>query len=70
MQLLRGILLALRFSAVSFYSFERVVIIFQDRSYGWLLRLIHRTGASFFFLFLYLHIGRGLYYGSFVKGEV
>ena len=69
-QLVSGIVLALRFSAVSFYSFERVVFIFQDRRFGWLLRLLHSTGASFFFLFLYLHIGRGLYYGSYSKPEV
>lgn len=69
-QLISGILLATRFSAISEYSFERVVIIFQESNYGWLLRLIHSTGARFFFLFLYMHIGRGLYYGSYAKKEV
>ncbi len=64
-QLVRGILLATRFTGHSDYSFDRVVLIFQDRNYGWLIRLIHSTGASFFFLFIYLHIGRGLYYGSY-----
>ncbi len=70
LQLISGILLATRFSALSEYRFERVVIIFQDSNWGWLLRLLHSTGASFFFLFLYIHIGRGLYYGSFSKSEV
>lgn len=66
-QLVRGILLATRFSGHSLISFESVVFIFQDRNYGWLLRLIHSTGASFFFMFIYLHIGRGLYYGSYLR---
>lgn len=70
LQLLTGILLATRFRALSEFSFERVVLIFQDSNYGWLLRLLHSTGASFFFLFLYLHMGRGLYYGSYNKMEV
>lgn len=66
-QLVRGILLATRFTAHSDFSFDRVVVIFQDRNYGWLLRLVHSTGASFFFLFIYLHMGRGLYYGSYTS---
>ena len=70
LQLVRGILLATRFTALSEYSFESVVVIFQERNYGWLLRLLHSTGASFFFLFLYLHIGRGIYYGSYKKRAV
>lgn len=70
LQLVTGIILATRFSALSDFSFERVVNIFQDSSYGWLIRLLHSTGASFFFLFLYLHIGRGIYYGSYSKPEV
>ncbi len=69
-QLITGILLATRFSALGEYSFERVVVIFQESNFGWLLRLFHSTGASFFFLFIYLHIGRGLYYGSYNKTEV
>lgn len=70
-QLLSGILLATRFSASPLLSFDSVVSIIQDRNYGWLLRLIHSTGASFFFLFMFLHVGRGLYFGSYsVKPEV
>ncbi len=44
--------------------------MYQDSRYGWLIRLIHSTGASFFFIFVYLHIARGLYYGSYVYREV
>jgi len=62
--------LATRFSGHSDISFDSVIIIYQDSNYGWLLRLVHSTGASFFFLFIYLHIGRGIYYGSYVYPEV
>lgn len=69
-QLVTGIILAMRFSGHSSLSFDSVIIIYQDANYGWLLRLVHSTGASFFFLFLYLHIGRGLYYGSYIFPEL
>ena len=69
-QLITGIILATRFSGHSDISFESVIIIYQDANYGWLLRLVHSTGASFFFVFLYLHIGRGIYYGSYVYPEL
>jgi len=69
-QLIRGIVLAIRFSGHSSLSFDTVILICQDANYGWLLRLVHSTGASFFFLFLYLHIARGLYYGSYVFPEL
>ncbi len=69
-QLVSGIVLATRFSGHSDISFDSVISIYQDSNYGWLLRLIHSTGASFFFFFIYLHIGRGLYYGSYIYPEV
>ena len=69
-QLVSGIVLATRFSGHSDISFDSVIRIYQDSNYGWLLRLVHSTGASFFFFFIYLHIGRGLYYGSYVYPEV
>lgn len=69
-QLVSGIVLATRFSGHSDLSFDSVISIYQDSNYGWLLRLVHSTGASFFFLFIYLHIGRGLYYGSYIYSEV
>lgn len=70
LQLVTGIVLAMRFSGHASISFDSVIMIYQDANYGWLLRLVHSTGASFFFLFLYLHIGRGLYYGSYVYPEL
>jgi ubiquinol-cytochrome c reductase cytochrome b subunit len=69
-QLLRGILLATRFTAHEDFSFDAVILLGQNTFYGWLIRLVHSTGATFFFLFLYLHIGRGLYYGSYVNSIV
>jgi ubiquinol-cytochrome c reductase cytochrome b subunit len=69
-QIVSGIILATRFSGHSDISFDSVIIIYQDSNYGWLIRLVHSTGASFFFLFIYLHIGRGLYYGSYIYPEL
>ena len=69
-QLVSGIVLATRFSGHSDLTFDSVISIYQDSNYGWLLRLVHSTGASFFFFFIYLHIGRGLYYGSYIYPEV
>lgn len=69
-QLVSGIILATRFSGHVDISFDSVISLYQDSSYGWLIRLIHSTGASFFFLFIYLHIGRNLYYGSYIYSEL
>lgn len=69
-QLVTGIVLATRFSGHSDISFDSVILLYQDSNFGWLFRLVHSTGASFFFIFLYLHMGRGLYYGSFSLPEV
>jgi len=69
-QLVTGIILAIRFSGHAALSFDSVILIYQDANYGWFIRLLHSTGASFFFVFLYLHIGRGLYYGSYVYQEL
>jgi len=69
-QLVTGIVLAIRFSGHSSLSFDSVIIIYQDANYGWFIRLLHSTGATFFFIFLYLHIARGLYYGSYVYAEL
>ena len=46
-------------------AFNSVEHIMKDVNNGWLIRYIHANGASFFFIFVYLHIGRGLYYGSY-----
>jgi len=69
-QLVTGLILTTRYSSHVDTAFDSVIHLYQEVGYGWLIRLIHSTGASFFFLFIYLHIGRGLYYGSYVKQEV
>jgi ubiquinol-cytochrome c reductase cytochrome b subunit len=64
-QLITGILLTIHYCPNTELAFSRVVHISQDVYYGWLLRTLHANGASFFFICLYLHISRGLYYISF-----
>nr|YP_010139275.1 cytochrome b [Tullbergia mixta]QQK54729.1 cytochrome b [Tullbergia mixta] len=68
-QLLTGILLAMHFCPDVSLAFNSVVHISQDVFYGWMMRTIHANGASFFFICLYLHISRGMYYYSFKLQE-
>jgi len=69
-QIITGVILTTRYRANSDLSFDSVIFITQNTNFGWILRLIHSSGASLFFILIYLHIGRGLYYGSFVYTEV
>lgn len=64
-QIFSGLFLSFHFSGDVNLSFDRVIHIIRDVNYGWLLRVIHANGASIFFLLIYIHIGRGLYYGSY-----
>ena len=66
-QVLTGLFLRFHYSARVLIAYERVTHIIRDVRGGWLLRYIHINGASFFFIFVYLHIGRGIYYFSFKK---
>lgn len=66
-QLASGIFLAMHYTAHVDLAFASVEHIMRDVNYGWLLRYIHANGASMFFVMVYLHIGRGLYYGSYTK---
>nr|YP_010480842.1 cytochrome b [Blepharipoda liberata]UVN15678.1 cytochrome b [Blepharipoda liberata] len=65
-QIVTGLLLAMHYTAHIELAFSSVAHICRDVNYGWLLRTIHANGASFFFICLYLHIGRGIYYGSYM----
>nr|YP_003433777.1 cytochrome b [Zonosagitta nagae]BAI68168.1 cytochrome b [Zonosagitta nagae] len=65
-QLLTGIFLAMHYTADVELAFSSVSHIFRDVNSGWLLRSTHANGASFFFICLYSHVGRGLYYGSYM----
>nr|YP_009742292.1 cytochrome b [Mammilla kurodai]QID90387.1 cytochrome b [Mammilla kurodai]QRG01406.1 cytochrome b [Mammilla mammata] len=63
-QILTGLFLAMHYTAHVDLAFSSVVHISRDVSHGWLLRAIHANGASWFFICIYFHIGRGIYYGS------
>jgi len=69
-QLISGVLLAIHYCPSVSSAFNRVVHISQDVFFGWLLRNTHANGASLFFICLYLHIRRGIYYYSFKLNEV
>ena len=60
-----GILMAMQYTAHVDHAFESVERIMRDVNYGWLLRYVHMNGAHFFFIVVYIHIFRGLYYGSY-----
>ena len=64
-QILTGLFLAIHYSGDVRLAFYRVNHISRDVNFGWLLRIIHANGARFFFICLFIHIGRGLYYGSY-----
>ena len=66
-QLLSGIWLTMNYTASAEAAFASVEYIMRDVEYGWLLRYIHSTGASAFFFVIYLHMFRGLMYGSYQK---
>jgi ubiquinol-cytochrome c reductase cytochrome b/c1 subunit len=64
-QLVTGIVLAMHYTPHVDHAFNSVEIIMRDVSYGWLLRYLHSNGASMFFLAVYIHMARGMYYGSY-----
>nr|UUJ37699.1 cytochrome b [Potamilus streckersoni] len=66
-QILTGIFLAIHYIPNTEYAFYSVVHIMRDVNFGWLLRNMHVAGASLFFVCVYTHIGRGIYYGSYLR---
>ncbi|NBX52778.1 MAG: cytochrome b/b6 [Proteobacteria bacterium] len=64
-QILSGLFLAMHYVPNTKHAFDSVEHIMRDVNYGWLIRYIHAVGASMFFVALYAHITRGLYYGSY-----
>nr|QJT42731.1 cytochrome b [Diplocheila zealandica] len=64
-QIITGLFLAMHYTANIDMAFNSVSHICRDVNYGWLLRTLHANGASFFFICIYLHVGRGMYYGSY-----
>jgi len=69
-QIITGVTLAMHYTPSVDLAFVSVEHIMRDVNYGWLLRYLHANVASFFFIFVYLHIGRGLYYGSYRSPRV
>src|SRR5438445_4893513 len=63
--ILSGVFLAMAYTPHKDMAFESVERIMRDVNWGWLMRYIHMNGASFFFIVTYIHIFRGLYYGSY-----
>src|SRR6202045_2269354 len=65
LQILTGVILAMHYTPNADLAFRSVESIVRDVNYGWLLRNMHASGASMFFLAVYIHMFRGLYYGSY-----
>nr|AAW82812.1 cytochrome b [Myoictis leucura]AAW82816.1 cytochrome b [Myoictis leucura] len=68
-QILTGLFLAMHYTSDTLTAFSSVAHICRDVNYGWLLRNLHANGASMFFMCLFLHVGRGIYYGSYLYKE-
>nr|ACO51001.1 cytochrome b [Xenophallus umbratilis] len=68
-QILTGLFLAMHYTSDITTAFSSVAHICRDVNYGWLIRNMHANGASFFFICIYLHVGRGMYYGSYLYKE-
>nr|QGT77346.1 cytochrome b [Potamiscus yongshengensis] len=66
LQIITGLFLAMHYIPHIDLAFSSVTHICRDVNYGWLLRSTHANGASFFFLCLYTHVGRGMFYGSYM----
>nr|AGO28102.1 cytochrome b [Ischnobaenella hainana] len=64
-QIMTGLFLAMHYTDNISLAFDSIIHICRDVNYGWLLRVMHANGASLFFMCLYMHVGRGLYYGSY-----
>nr|YP_009971732.1 cytochrome b [Platisus angusticollis]QNG56442.1 cytochrome b [Platisus angusticollis] len=68
-QTITGIFLAMHYCPNIDLAFNSVAHICRDVNYGWLIRTLHANGASFFFICIYIHIGRGIYYSSYMLME-
>nr|ABE26909.1 cytochrome b [Alexandromys oeconomus] len=64
-QIITGLFLAMHYTSDTTTAFSSVAHICGDVNYGWLIRYMHANGASMFFICLFLHVGRGVYYGSY-----
>ena len=69
-QIVTGIFLAMHYCADVSIAFSSITHISRDVNYGFILKYLHANGASAFFVCMYIHIGRGLYYGSYLRGPL
>nr|AII98660.1 cytochrome b [Daubentonia madagascariensis]AII98673.1 cytochrome b [Daubentonia madagascariensis]AII98686.1 cytochrome b [Daubentonia madagascariensis]AII98699.1 cytochrome b [Daubentonia madagascariensis] len=69
LQILTGLFLAMHYTSDTTSAFSSISHICRDVNYGWIIRYLHANGASMFFLCLFIHTGRSLYYGSFTYLE-
>nr|AEP83234.1 cytochrome b [Nannospalax judaei] len=65
LQIITGLFLAMHYTSDTLTAFSSVTHICRDVNYGWVIRYLHANGASMFFICLFLHVGRGIYYGSY-----
>nr|YP_010954512.1 cytochrome b [Teredorus guangxiensis]WMV02067.1 cytochrome b [Teredorus guangxiensis] len=68
-QMITGLFLAMHYTADTEMAFKSIIHICRNVNNGWMMRTIHMNGASLFFICLYMHVGRGLYYSSFMLKE-
>nr|YP_010037169.1 cytochrome b [Galerella sanguinea]ARC95635.1 cytochrome b [Urva javanica]QQW47841.1 cytochrome b [Galerella sanguinea] len=69
LQILTGLFLAMHYTSDTTTAFSSVTHICRDVNYGWIIRYMHANGASMFFICLFMHVGRGMYYGSYTFME-
>nr|WNI01728.1 CYTB [Donax vittatus] len=69
-QLISGLVLSCHYTASASEAYDSIVHIMHNVQLGWLFRSVHMNGASFFFILIYAHIGRGIYYNSFTMKKV
>nr|AZI94392.1 cytochrome b [Nasua narica]AZI94393.1 cytochrome b [Nasua narica]AZI94394.1 cytochrome b [Nasua narica]AZI94395.1 cytochrome b [Nasua narica]AZI94396.1 cytochrome b [Nasua narica] len=69
LQIATGLFLAMHYTPDTTTAFSSITHICRDVNYGWIIRYTHANGASMFFICLFLHVGRGLYYGSYTFSE-
>ena len=65
LQIVSGVFLAMHYKADANLAFDSVQYIMREVNYGWLIRYLHTTGASAFFIVIYVHMARTLYYASY-----
>nr|ABQ85013.1 cytochorome b [Acomys wilsoni] len=68
-QIITGLFLAMHYTSDTTTAFSSVTHICRDVNYGWMIRYLHANGASLFFMCLFMHVGRGIYYGSYTFME-